>query len=120
MPSAGFEAGSVSEELVAFVDFAPTMLSLAGLDIPTTLQGLPFLGPKKSATREYVYAARDRMDETYDMIRAVRDKRWKYIRNYRPDLPYAQNIAYMDGMPTIKEWRRLAAAIGGILGPEHP
>ena len=50
------------------------------------------------------------MDETLDIIRAVRDKRFKYIRNYRPDLPYAQDIAYMDEMPTMKEWRRLAAA----------
>jgi N-sulfoglucosamine sulfohydrolase len=109
--------GSVNDDLIAFVDFAPTMLSLAGLDIPTHLQGIAFLGPQKKATREFVFAARDRMDETFDMIRAVRDKRWKYILNYRPDLPYAQPIAYMDEMPTMKEWRRLAAE-GKLSGPQ--
>jgi uncharacterized sulfatase len=109
--------GSMSDELVAFVDYAPTLLSLAGVETPFHLQGQAFLGPKKGSPREYIYAARDRMDETLDIIRAVRDKRWKYIRNYRPDLPYAQHIAYMDEMPTLKEWRRLAAE-GQLAGPQ--
>jgi uncharacterized sulfatase len=98
------QPGSVSDELVAFVDL-PTVLSLAGVEIPKHFQGQAFLGEQKAAPREYVYAARDRMDETLDIIRAVRDKRFKYIRNYRPDLPYAQDIAYMNEMPTMKEWR---------------
>jgi uncharacterized sulfatase len=110
------QPGSVSDELVAFVDFAPTMLSLAGVEIPKHLQGQAFLGEQKARPREYIYAARDRMDETVDIIRAVRDKRFKYIRNYRPDLPYAQDIAYMNEMPTMKEWRRLASA-GELKGP---
>jgi hypothetical protein len=87
--------------------------------LPLHFQGQAFLGPKKAATpREFIYAARDRMDETLDIIRAVRDKRYKYIRNYRPDLPYAQDIAYMNEMPTMKEWRRLAAA-GELAGPQQ-
>jgi N-sulfoglucosamine sulfohydrolase len=109
--------GSTSDELVAFVDFAPTVLSLAGVEAPAHLQGQALLGQRKAPPREYVYAARDRMDETLDIIRAVRDKRWKYIRNYRPDLPYAQTITYMDEMPTMKEWRRLAAA-KALSGPQ--
>jgi hypothetical protein len=56
------------------------------------------------------------MDDAVDIIRGVRDKRYHYIRNYRPDLPYAQRIAYMDEMPTMQEWRRLAAA-GELKGP---
>jgi N-sulfoglucosamine sulfohydrolase len=102
------EPGSVRSDLVAFVDFAPTLLALAGVELPKHLQGQPFLGPKTPAPRKYIYAARDRMDETLDIIRAVRDERFKYIRNYRPDLPYAQDIAYMNLMPTMQEWRRLA------------
>jgi len=109
--------GSVNDELVAFIDFAPTLLSLAGVEIPKHLQGRAFLGPQTGPPREYVYAARDRMDERLDIIRGVRDKRYHYIRNYRPDLPYAQHIAYMDEMPTMKEWRRLAAA-GELKGPQ--
>ena len=112
------EPASVREDLVCFLDFAPTMLSLAGIERPKHLQGQVFLGDERSPEREYVFAARDRMDETLDIIRAVRDKRFKYIRNYRPDLPYAQHIAYMDEMPAMKEWRRLAAE-GKLSGPQE-
>ena len=104
------EPGSVRDDLVCFLDFAPTMLSLAGMERPKHLQGQVFLGEERADEREYIFAARDRMDETLDIIRGVRDKRFKYIRNYRPDLTYAQRITYMDEMPTMKEWRRLAAA----------
>jgi uncharacterized sulfatase len=110
------QPGSVNEDLVAFVDFAPTMLSLAGIETPKYFQGQAFLGEQQAKPREYVYGARDRMDETLDIIQAVRDKRFKYIRNYRPDLPYAQPITYMDEMPTMREWRRVAAA-GKLAGP---
>ncbi len=109
--------GSVNEELVAFVDFAPTMLSLAGVEIPAHLQGQAFLGPNKAPPREYIYAHRDRMDERYDLIRAVRDKRYKYIRNYLPEVTRAQHIQYMDLMPTMQEMRRLFAA-GELSGPQ--
>jgi hypothetical protein len=80
------------------------------------MQGRAFLGENLSSPREYVYAARDRMDDAIDIIRGVRDKRYHYIRNYRSDLTYAQRIAYMDEMPTMQEWRRLAAA-GELKGP---
>jgi uncharacterized sulfatase len=101
---------TVNDELVAFIDLAPTLLNVAGIEVPKYMQGRAFLGENLSSPREYVYAARDRMDDAIDIIRGVRDKRYHYIRNYRADLPYAQRIAYMDEMPTMQEWRRLAAA----------
>jgi N-sulfoglucosamine sulfohydrolase len=100
------KGGGVREDLVSFIDFAPTVLSLAGVEIPKELQGQPFLGPKQASPRKYVYAARDRMDETYDRIRSVRDARFQYIRNYHPELPYAQRISYMEEMPTMQVWRK--------------
>jgi hypothetical protein len=48
------------------------------------------------------------MDETYDRIRSVRSDRYRYIRNFHPELPYFQYINYMDEMPIMKDWRRLA------------
>ncbi|MHC4993459.1 MAG: sulfatase-like hydrolase/transferase [Planctomycetota bacterium] len=102
--------GTTNDELVAFVDYAPTMLSLTGVEPPSHLQGRAFLGAYKAAPRDYVFGARDRMDETYDLIRIVRDKRFKYIRNFEANRPYAQPLDYMDEMPTIQEWRRLSAA----------
>ena len=108
---------SVDDELVAFIDFAPTMLSLAGVKIPSHIQGQAFLGSQKAKPREYIFAARDRMDEAYDLIRAVRDKRFKYIRNYMPHLTRGQDIEYMNRMPTMQEMRRLNAE-GKLKGPK--
>lgn len=101
-------AGSVRDDLVALLDLAPTLLALAGVDIPTHMQGRVFLGPKTQSPPEFLFAARDRMDEAYDRIRSVRDKRYRYIRNFHPDLPYMQYINYMDEMPIMRDWRRLA------------
>eukprot|EP00913_Durusdinium_trenchii_P028332 g26560.t1 len=107
--------GTVTDRLVSFVDLAPTVLSLAGVTIPDHLQGRPFLGSKAQSPREFVFAARDRMDERYDICRAVRDKRYKYIRNYEPFKPYAQYMNTPEGGPTMKELRRLQAS-GGLTG----
>jgi len=82
--------GTTTDELVSFVDLAPTVLNIAGIDIPENMQGRAFLGKNLSPEREYVYAARDRMDERYDMQRAVRDKQYKYIRYYDPAKPFTQ------------------------------
>jgi uncharacterized sulfatase len=104
--------GTATDRLVSFVDFAPTVLSLAGVKPPAHFQGHAFLGPHAGAPREYVYGFRDRMDERYDLLRAVRDRRYKYIRNYMPHLPWFhdQHISYMYEMPTMQVWQRLANA----------
>lgn len=109
--------GTVVDEMTAFIDFAPTVLSIAGIEIPACMQGQAFLGTARAGRpRQYIYAARDRMDERYDMFRAVRDTRYKYIRNYMPWLPYDQHVAYAEAMPILKELRRLHAA-GQLSGP---
>ena len=106
----GLEAGGVSDRLLSTVDLGPTVLSLAGVEIPWHMQGRAFLGPQEAEPREYVYASRDRYDETYDMVRAVRDKRYKYIRNYRPDLPYLLFVQFRNKHPILQEMWRLHAA----------
>jgi uncharacterized sulfatase len=110
--------GSVVNDLVSLMDLGPTLLNVAGLEVPRYMQGQAFLGDKRPPARRCVYAARDRMDETYDIIRAVRDERFKYIRNYQPGKPYAQYIDYMDQMPTLREWRRLNKD-GKLVGPQR-
>ena len=110
-------AGTVCNEMVSFVDFGATMLSIGGVSIPDHLHGRAFLGPQKREVRKYIYAARDRMDEAYDCIRAVRDRRYKYIRNFMRHVSYGQNIDYMNQMPTMKEMRRLNAE-GKLKGAE--
>ncbi len=112
---AGVEAGRSDARLVSCVDLAPSMLNLAGVAIPQYMQGRPFIGPNQPAPREYVYANRDRMDERYDMMRMVRDIRYKYIRNYRPDLPYNQFLEYAEQSPVKQDLNRCVNA--GTLPP---
>jgi uncharacterized sulfatase len=107
-PSGQGRPGTVEERLVSSIDFAPTVLNLAGLPIPRHLQGQPFLGPNLPAERRYVYAARDRMDERYDIIRMVRDGRYQYVRNYEPFKPYDQYMDYEEQSPLKVEIHRMA------------
>jgi arylsulfatase A-like enzyme len=106
----GRQAGTVNDELVSFIDFAPSMLSLAGLDIPDYMQGQVFLGENKATPRQYIYAFRDRMDPAPETIRAVRDERYKYIRNYRPDLPYLGFVPYRDRAAMMQAINRMRDA----------
>ena len=101
-------SGSVCDRLVSFVDFAPTVLSLAGVDVPPHVQGKAFLGPQAAEPREFVYAIRDRMAERYDTVRVVRDRQYQYMRNFVPHLSWSQFVSYTEEMPTMKVWRRLA------------
>jgi N-sulfoglucosamine sulfohydrolase len=108
--------GTVSEEMVSLIDLAPTMLSLAGVTVPTHLQGRTLVGPRAAPAPEIVFAARDRMDLEYDMMRAARDARYLYIRNFVPQLPYAGHIIYRNQSDIMQEWLRLQAA-GLLRGP---
>ena len=118
--------GSVEKRLVSFVDFGPTVLSLAGVPVPEAMQGRAFLGAQASAPRTHICAARDRMDERYDCTRAIRDERYKYIRNFMPQVSQAQHNEYMYEMPTMKVWDRLAkegrlnAVQSAFLAPRKP
>jgi len=100
-------AGTVDNQLISFVDFAPTVLSLAGVKVPAYMQGQAFTGLQKKTQRKYIYAARDRMDTCYDMVRTVGDGRYKYYKNFQPEKPYIQNISYRLQMDLMKELLRL-------------
>jgi arylsulfatase A-like enzyme len=107
-------AGTSVDRLVNFVDFAPTLLSLAGAPIPVHFQGTAFLGKAAGSPRRYVQGARDRVDEVYETARSLRDERWLYIRNFRPHLSWAPPEAYSDQSAFRREL--LAQARAGKLG----
>jgi uncharacterized sulfatase len=100
--------GTVDEQLISSIDFGNTALNLAGLPAPPLTQGRAFLGENLSPQRDYIFGARDRMDERYDIIRSVRDKRYRYIRNYEPLKPYFQYMNTPEKGATMKELRRVA------------
>lgn len=97
------KAGSMSHRLIGTIDLGPTVLSIAGISPPQYMQGIAFLGKYAKPPRKYVYASRDRIDESYDMVRAVRDKRFKYIRNFYPGLFYSIWGDYLNKHPIMEE-----------------
>ncbi|MEM1167397.1 MAG: sulfatase, partial [Planctomycetota bacterium] len=102
------EAGTRDERLVSTIDLAPTVLSMAGIAPPQHLQGLPFDGPS-AQRRAHVFATRDRYDESYDLVRVVRDERYLYMQHGLPGTPNTLWIPYRDRHPVMQEIWRLAA-----------
>ena len=103
-----YRAGQTDDQLISFVDFKSTALSLAGIQPPDYVDGRSFLGDyEDSMPREYVHAAADRFDSKYDMVRAVRDERFKYLRNFKPEIPYYLPLEYRERMPIMQELLRL-------------
>ncbi|MBL8228387.1 MAG: sulfatase-like hydrolase/transferase [Bryobacterales bacterium] len=102
-----YRAGGWTDRMVSFVDLAPTALSAAGIRKAPYHQGYAFLGQHAEPEQPYVYGFRGRMDERYDMVRSIRDKRYVYIRNYMPHRIYGGHVAYMFEMPTAQKWQEL-------------
>ena len=99
-----YQAGTQTDELVAFVDIPPTILSLIGIKPPKYMQGQAFLGKYKAhKQREYVYGARDRMDACIDKQGYIRDHNYRYVRNYYPGTPNYMDVAYRKNMPMMNE-----------------
>lgn len=109
--------GSVDNRLISSIDFGPTVLSMAGVPVPPHMQGVPFLGDQAGKPRDAVFAARDRVDESYDMIRSVRTNDYLYILNYYPNEPFPIWVPYLSNMPIYKEMLRLDAE-GKLTGPQ--
>ena len=93
---AGFQPGSISDRLLEAIDIPATLLSLAGCPRPAGMQGRAFLGPFTEPPRELAFAARDRCGEALFRLRTVRDKRFRYIRNYMPEVPFFATSKYKE------------------------
>lgn len=102
-----YAPGGTTDRLVSFVDFAPTLLSVVGIQPPDYMQGHAFMGQYEAPPQSYIFGFRGRMDERYDLMRSVRDQRYVYIRNFMPHRPYGQHVAYMFETPTTQVWKRL-------------
>jgi len=98
--------GSKVDRLVSFVDLAPTLLSLIGLEAPGYMQGNAFLGPYQTEEPEYIYMFRDRMDERYDLTRSVVDKHYRYTRYYNSNRIWMQQLEYLWRAPSMASWER--------------
>ena len=111
------DQGTVNNQLISFLDFPPTLLSILGIQIPEYMTGIPFAGETVGPPRTTIQASRDRVDEVFETSRCVRDHRYKYIRNFAPHRPVMQISWYSELTPTRGELRRLATE-GKLQGPE--
>ena len=106
-----FKAGSRTSTFVEFVDLVPTVLSIAGIEIPRSVDGKPFLGKKlkksKLEKQNTTFGYADRFDEKYDLVRSVRVGKYKYIRNYQPFNVDGLYNFYRYKMLAYKEWYKL-------------
>jgi len=112
-----YGAGVKSDRLVSFVDLAPTLLSIIGMQPPEWMQGHAFAGKFQTEPQPFVYGFRGRMDERYDCVRSVTDGRFVYLRNYMPHLSQGQHVTYQFETPSTRVWRELYDA--GKLTPEQ-
>ena len=106
-----FKTGSRTSTFVEFVDLVPTVLSIAGIEIPRSVNGKPFLGKKlkksKLEKQNTTFGYADRFDEKYDLVRSVRVGKYKYIRNYQPFNVDGLYNFYRYKMLAYKEWYKL-------------
>lgn len=105
-----YEVGGTSDRMVGFIDLAPTMLSLVGVEAKPWMQGHAFAGQFETESPEYSYGFRGRMDERIDLVRSVLGKRYVYIRQYMPHRIYGQYIDYMFQTPTTRIWHDMYEA----------
>lgn len=100
----------VEPRLVSFVDFAPTVLSLAGIDAPSWMQGRAFLGEHEDDAPAFVFFHADRMDSETDRTRAVTDGRYRYIRHFMPERAHLYPVAYAENIPMMADIHALRSS----------
>jgi len=106
--------GSRQKGFVSFIDFGPTLLHLAGIEVPEQVDGKPFLGPELSmaevSERDEAFGYADRFDEKFDLVRTLRKGKYEYVRSYQPfNFDGLQNN-YRYKMLAFQEWRELYSA----------
>lgn len=72
--------GQVSDNLIDFNDFLPTLLEIAGAKVPQGLDGrsfLPQLKGERGNPRQWLYTYFNPRPERTKPVRFVRDQRWK-------------------------------------------
>ncbi len=105
-PKAQF-AGTLDGRLLSFIDFAPTLLNIVGIEKPSHLQGQSFIGPNQPKERTYLVTASDRFDGQVDRVRAVQTQQYKYVKNYHVSKPHALDVKYRKNMPMMRRMLEL-------------
>lgn len=98
--------GGRTAQIIDLVDLAPTLLYLAGVESPDYMHGENIFSANTKGQKEYAYLYRGRMDVRIDLVRALRGKRFKYIRNYMPQRPNGQHLEYLWKAESVRSWQQ--------------
>ncbi|WP_340114623.1 sulfatase [Maribellus mangrovi] len=98
-------SGVVTEELISFEDLAPTLIALAGGEMPDYLKGRVLMGEDRSKPVDHLVLSADRADNGIDMVRTISDGRFLYSRNYLPFIPQGRYIRYMYISEIVQQMR---------------
>jgi arylsulfatase A-like enzyme len=109
--------GAVNDELVSLIDLTATTLAIAGIAPPMLMQGRNLLGRQLTPPRQFVFAARDRIDETEQRIRSVHDRRYHYLRTLSTGPTFASLNRYKEKCFPIYPLMRQLQAEGKLSGP---
>jgi arylsulfatase A-like enzyme len=111
-----YEAGTTDERLVSLIDLTATTLVMAGMEPPPGMQGKSFYGDLALPPRQYVFSARDRIDETVITQRSVCDGRFHYIRTTTPGASFASLNRYKEKCFPVQPLLRELRARGELEG----
>ena len=122
--NAGIKPGTVNEELVSALDLAPTFIDLAGGRMPNYLEGRILFGPNKQKEPDFLYALWDNLDIVTDRVRCVFSKKWKYIRNFAPEISYYEqghrNVEAVRAAKELYDKGELPQQFGYYFKPKPP
>jgi len=116
-PPPQYAPGGVVDEVVSLLDITATTLWMAGIEKPLGMQSRVILGDRADPPRRFAFSARDRIDETRNRIRSVRESRYHYIRNYMPEMGFASLNRYKEKCFAIIPVMREMLAAGTLTGP---
>ncbi len=112
-----FHAGKTNAAVISLLDLTATTLAIAGIERPTLMQSRVFLGARADPPRTYAFGARDRIDESMQRIRSVRDSRYRYIRNFMPERPFLALNRYKEKCFLVLPLLRELHAASKLTGP---
>jgi N-sulfoglucosamine sulfohydrolase len=116
-PPPQYHAGIVNDQVISLLDLTATTLAIAGIPRPPGMQSRNFLGSEADPPRQFAFSARDRIDESVQRIRSVRDARYRYIRNFMPERPFMALNRYKEKCFLVLPLMRELHARGALSGP---
>ncbi len=102
----GINPSQVRNEMISTTDITATILDFAEIKIPEYMTGQSFMN--NDFERNEVFSTRDLWDEVIEKLRSISTKKYRYIRNDMPEVPWDAHQAYLEFYrPAVHVMRKL-------------